>query len=198
MSNEPKTPKAEEVTPQVETPKEPAVETPEVPKTPEVETPKEETPETEKSEANATMEKLNSLDKAIEKKAEEPKTEEIETPVEKADFSKMSEIVKTQGAHITNLQTQVGKMASIIEKLFARVEAVESEPAQPKTMHTYAVEQPTNKSETPVSGRVGEIDKRLGELMAIRESNLEKFQMDHVDEAQKLMDEKAVLIRQQQ
>ncbi len=154
--------------------------------------------EAEKAAESPIMEKLNQLEKSL--KPEEPETpdEETQKAAALADFSKMSELVQKQEAQISQLETVVGKMSSVIETIIDRVKAVEAEPAQPKTMHTYAVvEQPTSKADNSAKvKRMDEIDTRLDELKEIRESNLEKFQADFVGEAQKLMDEKAALIRQ--
>ena len=88
------------------------------------------------------------------------------------------------------------KITSILESVVKRVATVEAQPAAPKTVTTYAVEKElVNKETTTADTRVAEVRKRLAELTGIRETNLEKYQADHQDEAFKLMDELSALLK---
>jgi len=149
------------------------------PKAPEVKAPEAEVKSPEPTqvvdEAKQTADQPSDLLKRMEK-------------IEKSLVIKKKKKVEVKKVEL--LETSLVKVASVLEKLIGRVKKLEDQPAQPKTKASYIVEKDgISDAAEDNSGRKAEITKRLEKLMAIRQTNLTKFQNSYQDEAWKLSDE---------
>lgn len=160
---------------------------PEVKEEPKVEEkPKEETKEEVKPEIKEEVKEEAKEEVKTEEKTEvEQKLDKLEKSMEKCK-PKPKETLEKADLRIEKLETSLSKMADLIGRLNERLSIVEKTPAAPKTKAnlTSGI---ADFSETSNESQLAKVEKRLEELRAIRETNLEKYQLDYQDEALGLM-----------
>lgn len=134
-----------------------------------------ETKKSEDGDEEDTTEEV-AVEVAEETEAEEASTEENSTESDEAT----EDVAKVEG-DIAKLEDVVAKaldpVKEQITKMEARIEEIAKTPAQVK-VKAVAVEKgfAEGETKTPDEARLDEIEKRLGELNKIRESNLEDYQ----------------------
>lgn len=123
------------------------------------------------------------------------KKDELMTRLEKIEEKLTVKKKKVKVKKIEKLDSALVKVASVLEKLAERVEKLEAQPAQPKTKASFLVEKTSteDKVDPEKATRLEEVNKRLAELMDIRQEDMAKFQANYQKEAWRLMDEKRKL-----
>jgi len=164
----------------VETPTEEVVEEPAEPKEPATE-PKE--PEVVVDEAKQTADKSD-LTKRLEKIEKSLEKEEEVKKVKKLDVNK-----------VDSLEKNIGLMASSIEKLVDRVVALEAQPKPTKTKVALVDKTfKANSEEEEVSPELAKVNKRIKELVKMREDEPGKFVSEFAEEAQSLLAKRRAML----
>lgn len=122
-----------------------------------------------------------------EEVVEEVKTAEVETEkVESIDVSKAYE------AEIAKFDTVVKELSTKFESLSERLAKLETMPNEPKTKGSFVAVPEVDANES--GNRLGVINKRLTELMEMREKDMQAYQLGNYSiEAMKLLSEKRSL-----
>jgi phage head maturation protease len=102
---------------------------------------------------------------------------------------------------IESLEASMSKVATVLESLVKRIQTLEAQPAQPKTKTTL-VNKDFSRADDEKSGldeasqsRLDKVNKRLGELKTLRESNPGEYISKYQSEALGLLDEKSALLK---
>lgn len=121
---------------------------------------------------------------SVEEVVEEVKTVEVETEkVESIDVSKAYE------AEIAKFDTVVKELSTKFESLSERLAKLETMPNEPKTKGSFVAVPEVDANES--GNRLSAINKRLAELMEMREKDVQAYQLGNFSiEAMKLLSEK--------
>lgn len=140
----------------------------------------EATEEVKEAEAEEAVE-------SVEEVVEEVKTAEVETEkVESIDVSKAYE------AEIAKFDSVVKELSTKFESLSERLAKLETMPNEPKTKGSFVAVPEVDANQS--SDRLGVINKRLAELMEMREKDMQAYQLGNYSiEAMKLLSEKRSL-----
>lgn len=140
----------------------------------------EATEEVKEAEAEEAVE-------SVEEVVEEVKTAEVETEkVESIDVSKAYE------AEIAKFDSVVKELSTKFESLSERLAKLETMPNEPKTKGSFVAVPEVDANQS--SDRLSAINKRLAELMEMREKDMQAYQLGNYSiEAMKLLSEKRSL-----
>lgn len=124
---------------------------------------------------------------SVEEVVEEVKTAEVETEkTESIDVSKAYE------AEIAKFDTVVKELSTKFESLSERLAKLETMPNEPKTKGSFVAVPEVDANQS--SDRLSSINKRLAELMEMREKDMQAYQLGNYSiEAMKLLSEKSKL-----
>lgn len=95
---------------------------------------------------------------------------------------------------VDKIEMSIAKVASVLEKLAQRIQSLENQPAQPKTRASFLVDKGAELVSLDESSvQKAKLEKRLGELMRIRDTDLNKYQSNYQSEALDTLDQLAKL-----
>jgi len=158
----------------------------------------EEKAEVVKTEEPEVKEVKPEVEVDLVEKAQEPELLNRLAKLEEA-MEKKAEVKEPEITKYESLEKGLVTVASVLEKLTARVEQLESTPAATKTKSslvekTFATtEENSNALSDKEQARLDVIQKRLDELKVIREESVGEFMSKYQSEANRLLDEKKAL-----
>lgn len=141
-------------------------------------------------------EEVKEVEVETEEVAEEETTEEVVEEVKTAEVEtekvKTNDISKAYEAEIAKFDTVVKELSTKFESLSERLAKLETMPSEPKTKGSFVAVPEVDANES--GNRLSSINKRLAELMEMREKDVQAYQLgNHSIEAMKLLSEKSKL-----
>lgn len=161
----------------------------------------EDTSDAEAVEKSVEAESETAPDTGIEKGTEAEEREETAEAVEKiaevepvveTEKEESIDVSKAYEAEIAKFDTVVKELSTKFESLSERLAKLETMPNEPKTKGSFVAVPEVDANES--SDRLGAINKRLAELMEMREKDMQAYQLGNYSiEAMKLLSEKRSL-----